>query len=313
MFNKYTIASILNEIKWALDPSNPYAHEMVLIENGEGLYEDYQLTGSNYADTLQNARLFREAFNRAFSSLKSADVVVITLGLSEAWLDRQTGLYLNHAPSRDVVRKYPNRFDLCVLDYEESLSKLDEIYGLLEQTLSPGYRVLITVSPVPLLATFREQDVLVANAYSKAVLRTVVEKFQQGKSNVNYFPSYEFVTLSNPASVWGEEDYRHVDRFFVEHIMGAVLSHFCSATREQKEAAALAKASALYRGKFFEESARVLQPLMDSSEVEDPKVVLRWAMAQRQLKNVEAARKAYEEYVRRCPDDDKVRAVLARL
>lgn len=314
MFNKYTIASILNELKWVLDPSTPYSDDAVLVENASGLYEDYQLSGSNYSDTLANASAFRAAFNRSYAAIKDADVVVVTLGLSEAWLDRSTGLYLNVAPSRHLVKKHPGRFELVVLDYEESLSKLEELYALLQDKLKPGFRMLITVSPVPLLATFRDQDVLVANAYSKAVLRAAVEKFHMRKSNVSYFPSYEFVTLSNPTTVWGDVDYRHVDRYFVEHIMGSVVARFCNASPEQLAASAMAKASALYRAKFYAEAAETLRPMMANlAEVSNAKMVLRWGMIHRQLGDVQAAREAYKEYLRRCPDDEKAKAVLSRL
>lgn len=314
MFNKYTVAAILNELRWALDPDLAYSHEQVLVENEAGLFEDYQLSGSNYADTLQDASAFRDGFNRAFAGIRDADVIAITLGLSEAWLDRDTGLYLNMAPSRKLVKKYPGRFEVCVFDYEETLSMLEEIHVLLQRHLKPSHRILITVSPVPLLATFREADVIVANAYSKAVLRTAVEKFQRNKSNVSYFPSYEFVVSSNPLAVWDDKDYRHVDRFFVEHIMSSVLSAYCDDSEMWTEMAALAKAGSLYRGRFYREAQSVLEPVVaDAATVQNPKILLRWGMINKQLGNIDCARKAFTAYLQRCPEDERAITALKSL
>lgn len=282
-FNKYTAAAIVNELRWALDPA-AYSEEQVLIENEVGLFEDYQLSGANYSDTLEDARAFRAGFNEAFKVIREADVVVVTLGLSEAWIDRQSGLYLNMAPSRKLVKKYPGRFELHVFDYAETLAMLEQMHALLHHHLKPDCKILITVSPVPMLATYRDADILVANAYSKAVLRAVVEKFQSDKPNVSYFPSYEFVTLSNPTTVWDDKDFRHVNRFFVQHIMASVLSSFCEQSRAGQEMAVLSKASALYRGRFFKEARAVMLPIMQQPElIKNPKLRVRWKMINRQL------------------------------
>lgn len=232
MFNKYNVASIRNELLWAIAEESPYHHDHVFIETEGDLLEDYQLAGQNYADEPQHARAFREAFNKSFSLITEADVVVVTLGLSEAWFDRETGLYLNASVPPKLVKRYPHRFELHVLDYHDTLKMLEESYELLQRGLSPGFRLLVTVSPVPLLATFRDQDVLVANTYSKAVLRSAVEQFSSGKENVAYFPSLEFVTLSDPRRVWDKRDFRHVDRSFVDHIMRRVMEEFCDYSRD---------------------------------------------------------------------------------
>jgi hypothetical protein len=69
--------------------------------------------------------------------------------------------------------------------------------------------VILTVSPVPLAATFTGRDVLVANMYSKSVLRAVAEEIRARFDFVDYFPSYESVMLSPRATTW-EEDGVHV-------------------------------------------------------------------------------------------------------
>ncbi len=266
MFNKYNVASIYNELYWAFHPET-YCHDQVLIETSSGQLQDYQLTGAGYTDESVAVKRFREVFNQAFQQIKQADLVVLTLGLSEVWFDKQTGLYLNMAVSKALLKRYPDRFQLHVFDYEQTLSFLDDIYRLLDANLKPNFRVLITVSPIPLNATFRQQDVLLANAYSKAVLRSAVERFVSDKSNVNYFPSYEFVTLSNPTLVWREDDYRHVDRSFIDYIMSNVMMQFMTSTPELVEANALAKARSLYQCNFLAEATAVLAPLIQAKDI----------------------------------------------
>jgi len=82
----------------------------------------------------------------------------------------------------------------------------------------PDIRIVITVSPVPLMATFSKMDVVAANAYGKSLLRTVAEEWAAAHDNVDYFPSYEIVQNSNREAAW-EPDLRHVTGAAVQHIM----------------------------------------------------------------------------------------------
>jgi hypothetical protein len=66
-------------------------------------------------------------------------------------------------------------------------------------------RFIVTVSPVPLASTFKDQDVVVANGGSKATLRAVAEELHRRYDFVDYFPSYEFVTNSPRSLAWAED------------------------------------------------------------------------------------------------------------
>ena len=54
--------------------------------------------------------------------------------------------------------------------------------------------MILTVSPVPLVATAAGKHVLVATTYSKSVLRVACEEVCQKAADVMYFPSYEIIT-----------------------------------------------------------------------------------------------------------------------
>jgi hypothetical protein len=90
---------------------------------------------------------------------------------------------------------------------------------------NPTCRFVVTVSPVPLHATFTGQDVVIANAYSKATLRSVAGAFCATHDDVDYFPSYEMVMFSNQAKTWGK-DRRHVDSGLTTHIAQTFIDNF---------------------------------------------------------------------------------------
>jgi len=156
----------------------------------------------------------------------NADVFIMTLGLIECWFDTQSRLYLNGAPPLSACRRYPGRFEFRVLDYDEVLNYLEEIWTLVKENGKPGIKMLLTVSPVALLSTFRDQDVLVANAYSKAVQRAAAERFATLHDDVDYFPSFETVALTDPKIAWKPKDYRHVTPHLVRRIMAQVMKSY---------------------------------------------------------------------------------------
>jgi hypothetical protein len=225
VFNKYNVGTVLNELRWALAPERfAYRHEAVLVDlPGDLRCGDLQLRGEQYLEPRPQAQALREAVNRFFGRLREAELVVLTLGLSEAWFDRDSGLYLNVAPSEHLVRLWPGRFELHVLDAASTLAMLDEIDALLRAALGPSLKLLLTVSPVPLAATFRDQDVLIANSYSKSLLRACCDPFLATRPHARYFPSYECAMLSDPALVWREDDFRHVAPDFVDYLMASAL------------------------------------------------------------------------------------------
>jgi len=224
--NKYTVHSILSELTLALEPK-VIEPTRCLVEVSEGVFQDYQLAGSLLSASFDNMLTYRADFSREFSSVRDANIVIITLGLSEVWYDKVSDLYLNKAPDLKALRRHPDRFELRVLDYEETLKGLDNIHALLSRNLQSGFKILITVSPVPLISTFRAVDVFEANSYSKSVLRAATEAFSMRYGNVSYFPSYEMVTIGPQDVVWGGRgDFRHVNRDYVEIIILHALEAF---------------------------------------------------------------------------------------
>lgn len=196
ILNNYGAPAILNEIRWALDPTHTFLEEQAFFEIYEGKWVDVHLNHALKPAEIDVVRARRRAILKAYQSLRECRVVIITLGLAECWYDNDTGVYLNTAPRRSMIRANPARFALHVLSHDEVLTAMRETMALIHAYGHPDVRVILTVSPVPLGATFRTEDVMVANAYSKAVLRTVAEAITLTHDFVDYYPSYESVTLS---------------------------------------------------------------------------------------------------------------------
>ena len=224
IISKFTVQSMENELLWATGQPPP-PPEQLFLQVGEGLWHDPQLVHNAHPASLERVIARRALVQDAFRQLPGCRVVILTLGLAEAWFDHETGLYLNAAPPNAVLRQTPDRFSLDVLDYEDIAASLERIHGLLASHGHPDVKVLITVSPVPFKATFSGQDALVANAYSKAVQRAACQAFVARHANADYVPSYEIVTLSDREKVF-ERDNLHVSNAAVAFIVDQVLSAY---------------------------------------------------------------------------------------
>jgi len=215
--NKYTTWSILNELRWALDPDAHFPDEAFVQISDTEWVDPHTNPTLQFVD-LERTRERRRIISDVTARIAHCQVAVITLGLIETWLDRKTGLYMNMAPIPAMVEREPGRWAFHVLDYDQNRHNLEAIHQLLTAHGDRGLKIVVTVSPVPLMATFTDRDVVVANTYSKSLLRTAAEEWAAAHENVHYFPSYEIALNSDRGRVW-TEDGRHVEGKATQHIM----------------------------------------------------------------------------------------------
>jgi hypothetical protein len=162
-----------------------------------------------------------EAVRHLFEQL---DVLVITLGLTEAWRSRSDGAVVPLAPGVAAAPPDPHGYEFVNFSVAEVANDLHEFRAKLKG-VNPGARIILTVSPVPLAATFERRHVLTATTYSKAVLRVAAEQVAQGRDDVMYFPSYEIVTGNYGHASHFEDDRRTVRQSSVDHVMDLFLRH----------------------------------------------------------------------------------------
>ena len=162
-----------------------------------------------------------EAVRHLFEQL---DVLVITLGLTEAWRSKSDGAVVPLAPGVAADPQEPQGYEFVNFSVEEVANDLHELRAKL-MGVNPSARIILTVSPVPLMATFERRHVLTATTYSKAVLRVAAEQVAHGRDDVMYFPSYEIITGNYGHASHFEEDMRTVRQSSVDQVMDLFLRH----------------------------------------------------------------------------------------
>jgi len=222
--NKYNTFSIHNELRWALDPAADFPRDS-LVEIGNGLFYDPHTNPALQLAGLEETIRRREIIQSVTSRIAECRVVIITLGLVEVWRDKLADVFINTAPIPVAQCSHPDRYELHVTNFAQNFSNLERIHALLSQFGHADVQIVVTVSPVPLMATFSGEDVVLANTYSKSLLRTVAQEWAAAHKNVHYFPSYEIVQNSDRLVTW-EEDLRHVKGKVAEHIMKLFLRHY---------------------------------------------------------------------------------------
>jgi GSCFA family len=223
-FHRFNPASLLQEFEHILSETPAIADGALIYERPDGLFSDCHYNARFTLPDLAGCLARREFIRRRINALVDVEFVIITLGMTEAWVDAESGLYLNTTPPKELVEHLPARFRFRVLGESDVVESLSKILGLLYRT-NPQMKVVLTVSPIPLAATFTGQDIAVANANSKATLLCAATRLVLLFPQMFYFPSYEIVTHSDRAAVW-ERDGRHVRADFVERIM----DYFCAST-----------------------------------------------------------------------------------
>lgn len=155
---------------------------------------------------------------RTSQMLQQADLFIFTLGLTEAWRDRNTGRVFPVCPGVTAGRFDAAAHEFVTFSQAEVLEDLRAIRVLL-QRFRPGMQMLLTVSPVPLTATAGGAHVLVASQAAKATLRSAAGEFAAGTAGVSYFPSYEIVTTPAFGGPHFEPDLRRVTQGGVDLVM----------------------------------------------------------------------------------------------
>jgi len=220
--NIYTVRQLLQLAEEALGEDNLRLE----VWEREGRYFDAfrPSVDPEGHDTPDDVEVLRQthliAVRKLFTEL---DVLVLTLGLTEAWENRQSGAIYPTAPGTIAGDLNQDMHGFVNFRYPQISADLNRFWELLTR-VNPKARIILTVSPVPLTATASGQHVLAATTYSKSVLRAVAEDFTADHQNAFYFPSYEIISSSPSAGWFFNPDKRTVNAKGVDFVM----QHFFS-------------------------------------------------------------------------------------
>jgi hypothetical protein len=204
-------------------------HEFTPIEDrwktSLGLIDPFRPGLRYHALTDREFELLREQHYGAVRAVfEQADVFIFTLGLTEAWVSRLDGSVFPSCPGTvagDFDESKHMFVNFTVTEMVEDL----ETFMRSAQLVNPSLRFILTVSPVPLVATATSDHVLCASTYSKAALRVVAEDVARMNQCVTYFPAYEIVTGPQAPTSFFDADRRSVTAEAIDTVVDAFLAH----------------------------------------------------------------------------------------
>ncbi|MEN8615894.1 GSCFA domain-containing protein [Shewanella baltica] len=218
-------------LQWlTLDPAHSHRFDIFYDKNAERyidlLRPNVHPDGFSSEEALRKARI--SAKNELFDTLTATNVLIFTLGLTEAWKDIDDVFYPS-CPGVIAGEFNDEIFTFHQFNYNEIKSDLLLIKDII-QGINPQIKVILTVSPVPLTATASDKHILVASQYSKSVLRAVAGYLADNDEVFEYFPSFEIITVNNVNDFRFNENRRTVSSQAIEYVM----SHFKSAFSDNK-------------------------------------------------------------------------------
>lgn len=160
--------------------------------------------------------------------VEQADVLVFTLGLTEAWENAEDGAIYPLCPGTVAGKFAPGRHRFVNFRMTQVLRDLREAFDFIRDR-NRSIRFIVTVSPVPLAATAENRHVLVSTIHSKSILRTVCGEMEAMDDDVAYFPSYEIITGNYNRGAYYAEDLREVTEAGVAHVMRLFMRHYAAA------------------------------------------------------------------------------------
>jgi hypothetical protein len=201
--------------------------------------------------------------------IDATEVFILTLGLSEIWYDEESGdVFWRAVPAKLFD---PARHKFRITSVSENVENILSIYESIWK-FRPEAKIIVTLSPIPLVATFRPVSCITANSVSKAILRAAIDEAHRavaGNGRLFYWPSYEIAMEGFGAGRW-LPDRRHVRPEILRYIMQLFETHYCIGSRPEMPLTE-ARLVAI-------EAAGEISPLaVAAARAADPEAVADWA------------------------------------
>jgi len=175
--------------------------------------------GFDNLEHLMSARAHHlQSVKRLFLDL---DVLIFTLGLSELWQSKLDGSAFPVAPGVIAGGYNPAYYEWVNLSAQDTANDLTTFVDYLNAVNSKA-RVILSVSPIPIVATFARSNAVVKNQQSKSDLLKAAMSIAAEYANVDYFHSFELVMGLRSSEANFLEDYRTVK----PDCLGYVLNQF---------------------------------------------------------------------------------------
>jgi hypothetical protein len=150
--------------------------------------------------------------------------LIFTLGLSECWINIDSGVVYPVCPGVAGGKYDPSIHKIVNLTVDDIVQDIEELINIFNK-FNPKASIILTVSPVALAATALDKHVLLANTYSKSVLRVAADILVNKHSRISYFPSYEIILGQHTRGQYLSDDCREVTKHGVERVMALFEYH----------------------------------------------------------------------------------------
>ncbi len=192
--------------------------------------------------------LTRSHLDRVLAAILECNLFIFTLGLTESWVSTLDDAVFPSCPGTIAGTFDSQRHQFVNFTVSEVVA---DILGFIDRmrAIQPGLKIVLTVSPVPLVATATGEHAYTATVYSKSVLRAAAGEAVVARPDVVYFPAYEIVTGPGSENHFAD-DRRTVTVDAVTTVVDAML--------RRSEPAASGGDGAQDRSRALEELARQL-------------------------------------------------------
>lgn len=125
------------------------------------------------------------------NALMQADCIIMTYGVGEIWKNRQTGGVFWHGIPASIYDPAVHEATISTSSWNaENIRKTISIV----REYCGDVPIFLTLSPIPLNATFRDVSIWEADCASKSVIRSAIEEIMnENYPGVYYWPSFEIV------------------------------------------------------------------------------------------------------------------------
>jgi tetratricopeptide (TPR) repeat protein len=141
--------------------------------------------------------------------IRTSGVFILTLGVAPAFFDRETGDFVLPRPSALNSRVLAEKYLFRTTSVKENVDNVLYLINFI-RSISPDIKIIVTVSPVPLVASFEYESAVQADCLSKSTMRLVAHEVVNNSNieNILYWPSFEVFRWagSNASNFYAADD-----------------------------------------------------------------------------------------------------------
>lgn len=126
--------------------------------------------------------------------IEKADVLIYSLGVAPCFFDKETGEFVMTLGENLHASLLMKSYAFRTTSVQTNADNLLAIIGLIRE-FNAHATIMLTVSPVPLKATFERKSAIIADCVSKSTLRVACHEVMERRlRDVIYWPSFEIVS-----------------------------------------------------------------------------------------------------------------------